>query len=130
MAPPYPCTKRAWLCSLGRYRGNRQRDIYVQTQLAPTLSPQDVVICDNLNVHKSPCAAQAITKRGAWILFLPKYSPDLKAIEMAFAKLKVHLRKANDHSYEALWTALGHICNLYTPAECGNYLKQTGYVAK
>lgn len=104
-------------------------DIYVQTQLAPTLSPQDVVICDNLNVHKSPRAAQAIASRGAWILFLPKYSPDLNPIEMAFAKLKAHLRKAKARTYEALWTALGHICNLFTPTECINYLKQTGYVA-
>ena len=63
-------------------------DAYVRTQLAPRLDPGDVVILDNLNVHKSPRAAQALAERGAWFLFLPKYSPDLNPIEQAFAKLK------------------------------------------
>ena len=48
-------------------------DVYVRTQLAPCLEPGDAVILDNLNVHKSPRAAQAIAERGAWLLFLPKY---------------------------------------------------------
>src|SRR3546814_1226736 len=61
-------------------------DAYVRTQLAPTLTCGDVVILDNLNVHKSPRAAKALAERGAWFLFLPKYSPDLNPIEMAFAK--------------------------------------------
>jgi hypothetical protein len=52
-------------------------DAYVRTQLAPTLKPGDVVIWDNLNVHKSPRAAAAIAESKAWILFLPRYSPDL-----------------------------------------------------
>lgn len=52
-------------------------DTYVRTQLAPTLTPGDVVIWDNLNVHKSPRAAAAIAEKQAWILFLPRYSPDL-----------------------------------------------------
>ena len=50
---------------------------YIETQLAPTLSPGDVVILDNLNVHNSQRAADALAARGAWFLFLPKYSPDL-----------------------------------------------------
>jgi transposase len=58
-------------------------DTYVRTQLAPTLKEGDVVIWDNLNVHKSPRAAAAIAERKAWILFLPRYSPDLNPIEMA-----------------------------------------------
>ena len=104
-------------------------DAYVSTQLAPLLSPGDVIILDNLNVHKSPRAAQALAARGAWFLFLPKYSPDLNPIEMAFAKLKAHLRKAKARTYDALWKALGDICNLFTPQECWNFLKEQGYVA-
>lgn len=104
-------------------------DAYVLTQLAPSLKPGDVVILDNLNVHKSPRAAKAITERGAWLLFLPKYSPDLNPIEMAFSKLKAHLRKAKARTYDALWRALGDICNLFPPEECWNFLKKAGYVA-
>lgn len=105
-------------------------DTYVRTQLAPTLTCGDVVILDNLNVHKSPRAAEALAERGAWFLFLPKYSPDLNPIEMAFAKLKTLLRKAAARTYDALWRALGDICDLFDPEECWNYLKDAGYVAE
>jgi len=64
-------------------------DLYIETQLAPTLQPGDVVL-DNLKVHASTQAAAALKERGAWFLFLPAYSPDLNPIEMAFAKLKAH----------------------------------------
>ena len=104
-------------------------DAYICTQLAPTLSKGGVVILDNLNVHKSPRAAKALAEVGAWFLFLPKYSPDLNPIEMAFAKLKAHLRKAKARTYDALWRAVGDICNLFEPQECWNYLKDAGYVA-
>lgn len=104
-------------------------DTYVRTQLAPSPAPGDVVILDNLNVHKSPRAAKAIAERGAWLLFLPKYSPDLNPIEMAFAKLKTLLRKAARPTLDNLWRAVGDICNLFTPDECWNYLKAARYVA-
>lgn len=104
-------------------------DTYVRTQLVPVLRRGDVVILDNLNVHKSPRAAEALAGIGAWFLFLPKYSPDLNPIEMAFAKLKTRLRKANARTFEALWRAVGNICRLFSPEECWNYLKDAGYVA-
>jgi transposase len=104
-------------------------DTYVETQLAPALGRGDIVILDNLNVHKSPRAAQALKQRGAWFLFLPKYSPDLNPIEMAFAKLKTLLRKAKARTYEDLFRAIGDICGLFKPDECWNYLKEAGYVA-
>nr|WP_024350444.1 transposase [Aurantimonas coralicida] len=104
-------------------------DVYVRTQLAPCLEPGDVVILDNLNVHKSPRAAQAIAERGAWLLFLPKYSPDLNPIEMAFSKLKTLLRKAAARTLDDLWRAVGDICALFTPDECWNYFKAAGCVA-
>lgn len=105
-------------------------DTYVATQLAPLLKPGDVVVWDNLNVHKSPRAAEAIRARGAKVLFLPRYSPDLNPIEKAFSKLKALLRKAKARTYDDLWKAVGHVCNLYTPQECWNYFKATGCVAK
>ena len=104
-------------------------DAYVQTQLAPTLKPGDVVILDNLNVHKSPRAAQALAEVGAWFVFLPKYSPDLNPIEQAFAKLKILLRKAKARTYDALWRAVGDICALFDAQECWNYFKHLPYVA-
>jgi transposase len=98
-------------------------DLYVETQLAPTLQPGDIVILDNLSVHKSARAKAAIRARGARLLFLPQYSPDLNPIEMALSKLKAHLRAASARTFEALIAALGSICNLFTPQECRNYSK-------
>ncbi len=100
---------------------------YVTPQLAPILKPGDVVVWDNLNVHKSRKAAEAIKERGAWVLFLPRYSPDLNPIEMAFSKLKTLLRKAKARTYDDLWEAVGQVCGLFTPKECRNYFKACGY---
>ncbi len=70
-------------------------DLYIETQLAPTLARGDVVILDNLKVHDSANAKAALAKRGAWFLFLPPYAPDLNPIEMAFTKLKAILKKSS-----------------------------------
>jgi transposase len=104
-------------------------EIYVETQLAPALSPGDVVILDNLPGHKSEKAAQLLKDRGAWFLFLPPYSPDLNPIELAFSKLKAHLRRIGARSIDELWRAVGSICHLYQPDECRNYFKTAGYAS-
>ena len=86
-------------------------DLYVETQLAPTLHKGDVVILDNLATHRSPKAAAILKDIGAWFLFLPPYSPDLNPIEMAFAKLKTLIRKAAARTCDQLWQAVGHVCD-------------------
>jgi transposase len=105
-------------------------DAYVRDQLAPVLNRGDIVVLDNLNVHKSPRAAAALRGRGARCLFLPRYSPDLNPIEMAFAKLKALLRAGAHRTVDALWRAIGSICDLYSPDECSNYFKATGYASE
>ncbi len=102
-------------------------ETYVETQLAPTLRHGDVVILDNLAAHKSQKVEQMVRAKGAWLLFLPPYSPDLNPIEMAFAKLKAHLRAKAVRSIDALWKAIGDICTLFSPAECRNYFNAAGY---
>lgn len=104
-------------------------DAYVETQLAPTLKRRDLVILDNLSSHKSAQAAEALKSVGARFLFLPPYSPDLNPIEMAFAKLKALIRKAAARTYDALWQAVGAVCDLFTDEECYNYFKAAGYEA-
>jgi transposase len=49
---------------------------------------------DNLPAHRIAGVREAIEAAGASLLYLPPYSPDLHAIEQAFAKLKALLRKA------------------------------------
>lgn len=109
---------------------NRQIfEIYVQTQLAPTLSPGDVVILDNVAFHKSQRADALVRERGAWLLFLPPYSPDLNPIEMAYSKLKTLLRKQAARNFDAISQALGQICDLFSPLECQNFFRAAGYEA-
>ncbi len=104
-------------------------ETYIQTQLAPALVPGTVVILDNLSTHKSGRAAKALKERGCWFLFLPPYSPDLNPIEMAFSKLKAHLRRIGARSFDELIKAIGNICDLFNPEECSNFLQAAGYVS-
>ena len=104
-------------------------EAYVETQLAPTLEPGDVVILDNLSSHKSEKAKAIVKERGAWFVFLPPYSPDLNPIELAFSKLKAHLRRIKARTIDDLVRAVGDICSLYTPEECMNYFKHAGYAS-
>ena len=101
-------------------------ETYVEKELAPALAKGDVVIMDNLPAHKSKAAEGAIKARGAWLLFLPPYSPDLNPIEMAFAKLKAHLRAKAGRTIDALWQEIGRICELFEPEECQNYFAAAG----
>ncbi len=99
------------------------------TRLTSQLRPGDVVVWDNLNVHKSPRAARAISERGAWVLFLPRYAPDLNPIEKAFSKLKTLLGKAKARTYDDLCKAVGHVCDQFTPQGCWNDFKAAQCVA-
>jgi hypothetical protein len=72
-------------------------------------------------------AARLIAGAGARLLFLPPYSPDLNPIEMAFAKFKELLRQAQARTVDALWDLIGRTLNLFTPEECGNYIRHCGY---
>jgi transposase len=100
----------------------RRFDVWIETQLAPELKPGDVVVLDNVGFHKSERAAELVRQRGAWMLFLPPYSPDLNPIEMAFSKLKALLRKKAARSYEAL-------CQALDPTQCRNFFQAAGYEA-
>ena len=83
----------------------------------------DVVVLDNLAVHKQPAVRAAVEAVGAQIRFLPPDSPDFNPIELAFAKLKAFIRAARprtfDHACELMAIALG----LFTPAECRNFIR-------
>jgi len=102
---------------------------YVQQQLAPTLSPDDIVIMDNLAAHKIKGVREAIAGVGARVLYLPPYSPDLNPIELVFAKFKALLRSAAERTVEGLWRLCGQLLDRFTPTECLNYLRHCGYTA-
>jgi transposase len=102
---------------------------YVEQVLLPTLSVGDIVIMDNLGSHKRQAIRRLIRAAGAKLFFLPPYSPDLNPIEQVFAKLKTLLRKADERTVEATWRRIGSLLDCFTPAECANYLKNSGYAS-
>ena len=103
--------------------------LYVEKVLVPTLSPGDIVILDNLGSHKGQAARHAVRAAGAHLLFLPPYSPDLNPIEQLFAKLKHLMRKAEPRTVEATWRKVGDLLDLFSPDECANYLRNSGYAS-
>ncbi len=100
---------------------------YIETQLAPTLQKGDVVVLDNLPAHKRDDARRAVEKRGAWLLFLPPYSPDFNPIELAFSKFKAHMKRLKPRTIDDLWKAAGKVCDLFKPDECMNFFVADGY---
>jgi transposase len=104
-------------------------EAYVDKVLAPSLSEGDIVIMDNLPAHKGQTVRNLIEARGAQLLLLPPYSPDLNPIEMAFSKLKALLRKAAERTVATLWDRIGEALGAFTPNECANYFRHAGYAS-
>ncbi len=102
---------------------------YVTEVLVPALQPGDIVVLDNLGSHKSKAVRLAIRAAGAHLFFLPPYSPDLNPIEQVFAKLKHLMRKASQRTVESTWRKTGELMSLFSPAECQNYLTNSGYAS-
>jgi transposase len=65
---------------------------YVKCVLGRTLKRGDIVVMDNLGAHKVKGIREAIEARGAKLIYLPPYSPDLSPIERCWSKLKTVLR--------------------------------------
>jgi transposase len=102
-------------------------EAYIEKFLAPHLKSGQTVIMDNLSAHKSLKVRQLIEARDCKVLFLPAYSPDLSPIELAFSKLKGHLRRLGARSRESLESAIAQSAELITPQDALGYFKHCGY---
>ena len=100
---------------------------YVEQVLGPRLRRGDVVVMDNLNVHRSAGVAEAIRRRKAEPVFLPPYSPDLNPVELLWAKVKRRLRSAAARSTDAIYRALGDAFAAVTENDCLSWFVHCGY---
>jgi transposase len=100
---------------------------YVEQVLVPTLRRDDLVVLDNLALHKQPAVRAAIEQVGATIRFLPPYSPDFNPIELAFAKLKAFFRAARPRSFDQVCQLLATALGLCSASECANFMRHAGY---
>ena len=102
-------------------------NFYVEQILVPALRPGQIVVMDNLMVHKSPRVHEMIKGAGAERLLLPRYSPDHNPVENKFSKIKALVRKAEPRTVEDMVRAVGAALDMVTPAECWNYFKAAGF---
>ena len=102
---------------------------YVEQCLVPTLKHGDIVVMNNVSVHKSPRIRQAIESARATLRYLPRYSPDLNPIEMPFSKFKAFLRRAAERTIPGLRRAIRSFLPRLGARECANYFRHAGYAA-
>lgn len=102
-------------------------ETYVEHFLLPTLKRGQIVLIDNLQVHKSAKVKELIGQAGAEILFLPPYSPDFSPIEEAFSKLKSILRQIEARTREALLQATGQALDAVSQRDTAGWFGHCGY---
>ncbi|MDP9485696.1 MAG: IS630 family transposase [Actinomycetota bacterium] len=102
-------------------------EAYVEHFLAPTLQEGQVVVLDRLGAHRTQRAKELVEARGAELVFLPSYSPDLNPIEEAFSKIKGSVRKAGARTREALVEAIGRALAAVTPEDAAGWFGHAGY---
>jgi transposase len=102
-------------------------EVYVREVLGPTLQPGEIVVMDNLSVHKVSGIAGALTARGAQVHFLPPYSQDLNPIEQCWSKVKTALRTAKARSFDALLDALKAALQTVTTEDAIAWFTYCGY---
>jgi transposase len=102
-------------------------EAYVEHFLAPSLSEGQVVVMDNLGAHHPTRIRELIEARGAELVFVPSYSPDLNPIEQAFSKIKTILRKLGARTHEALLETIAEALSKITPADAAGWFNHCGY---
>jgi transposase len=102
-------------------------EAYVEEFLAPSLSPGQVVILDNLGAHKGEKVRRLIEAQGARLIFLPTYSPDFNPIEEAFSEIKALLKKAAARTREALTGAIAAALSAITSEDALGWFGHCGY---
>lgn len=100
---------------------------YVEQVLVPQLRPNDIVIMDNLQLHKPAAVAEAIQSAGASVLYLPPYSPDFNPIENMWSKVKAHLRSAAARTFDDLCNILAAALTTVTHQDCQGFFHHCGY---
>jgi len=102
-------------------------EAFVERVLVPSLQPGQIVVLDNLSVHKSARAKALIQAAGCYLVFLPTYSPDLNPIELAFAKSKQALRCVGARSFETIVAAVGGVLPTVTSADAHAFFTAAGF---
>jgi transposase len=101
--------------------------LYMREVLAPRLRPGQIVLMDNLSVHRSGWVRDLIEEKGCQLWLLPSYSPEMNPIEEAFSKVKNLIRKAKARTLEALFAATAEALGAVSEADARGYFEACGY---
>lgn len=126
MGPEGPLAVSTWAggTTKARFLG------WVRGELAPLLRAGDVVAMDNLSAHRAAGVADAVRARGARVLYLPPYSPDLNPVEKMWSKMKALLRGLRARDPGALPGAVGWALAQVTPSDCAGWFRSCGYAVE
>ena len=105
-------------------------EAYVEHFLAPSLREGQVVVLDGLGAHRTDKVRELLEGRGADLVFLPSYSPDMNPIEEAFSKIKQLVRKVGARRREALVEAIGRALTAVTTEDAAGWFAHAGYRAQ
>ena len=100
---------------------------FVEQALAPTLQPEDIVLMDNLNVHKVAGIEEIIQSKQAKLCYLPSYSPDFSPIECCWSKIKECLRSTAARTFDDLQEGVKNALDKVTETDAEGWLKHCGY---
>jgi transposase len=103
--------------------------LYIREFLCPALERGQIVIMDNLSVHKGAWVRESIEERGCTLVLLPAYSPDFNPIEGAFSKIKTLLREAKARTREVLFEATHHALGAVTVEDARGFFGYCGYTS-
>jgi transposase len=93
----------------------------------PELCEGQVVVLDGLGAHRTERVRELVEAKGADLVFLPSYSPDLNPIEEAFSKIKALVRKEGARVREALVEAIGRALAAITAEDAAGWFAHAGY---
>ena len=103
--------------------------VYLEKVLVPQLREGDTLILDNLSTHKIQTVKPLLSACGVSVRYLPPYSPDLNPIELAFAKLKAHLRQAAARTLKNLHSALATALDFFSAEHCRAFFRHAQYAS-
>jgi transposase len=102
---------------------------FVEEMLAPKLKPEQVIFMDNLAAHKQDEIEDVVEAKGAFVIFLPPYSPDLNPIENCWSKIKTILRSLKPRTFDELLDALTEAFKSVTINDIIGWFTHCGYQA-
>lgn len=102
-------------------------EVFIEHYLLPTLRPGQIIVLDNLSIHKGQRVRELVEAAGCSLLFLPTYSPDFNPIEQAWSKLKSFLRRVGPRTREDLDRAIGQGLATISSQDTLHWCQHCGY---